>query len=79
MEYCLLKTLYTSKYIDYLCIVRLIALWIIVLSAWNSSGCSVINNGGRPRVDMESSARVCVYLRACVHVCATDDCESIHV
>lgn len=67
MEYCLLKTLYTLKYINYLCIVRLIALWIIVLSAWNSSGCSVINNGGRPRFDMELSARVCV--SACVRVC----------
>lgn len=60
MEYCLLNTLYTSKYINYLCIVRLIALWVSVLSALNSSGCSVIISGGCPHVDMKLTVCVCV-------------------
>lgn len=71
------KTLYTSKYINDLCIVRLLALWVIVQSAWNSSGCSVIINGGRPRVDLELSAFACVCL--CARVRANDECESVYV
>lgn len=47
-----------KKYINYLCIVRLIALWVIVISAWNSSGCSVNINGGCPHVHMELTVRV---------------------
>lgn len=50
-----------KKYINYLCIVRLIALWVIVISAWNSSGCSVNINGGCPHVHMELT--VCVRVR----------------
>lgn len=60
-----------NKYINDLCIVRLIALWVIVLSAWNSSGCSVIINGGCPHVDMGLTVCecACVWMTGVHNVC----------
>jgi len=52
---CFIKNPVYIKYIHY--IVRFIALWVIVLSAWNSS---VIINGACPHIDMELTVCVCV-------------------